>query len=53
VAAFGMVLRESPHRGTATLVEVRRWAADGMAADAGGYRQEFLGLVDRAATVMR
>jgi len=53
VAAFGMVLRESPHRGTATLVEVRRWAADGMAADAGGYRQEFLGLVDRAATVVR
>ncbi len=53
VAAFGMILRESPHRGTATLAEVRRWAADGMAADAGGYRQEFLGLVDRAATVMR
>jgi len=53
VAAFGMVLRESPHRGTATLAEVRRWAADGMAADVGGYRQEFLGLVDRAATVVR
>ena len=53
VAAFGMILRESPHRGTATLAEVRRWAADGMAADVGGYRQEFLGLVDRAATVIR
>lgn len=53
VAAFGMVLRESPHRGTATLAEARRWAAEGMAADAGGYRQEFLGLVDRAATVIR
>ncbi len=53
VAAFGMVLRESPHRGTATLAEARRWAAEGMAADVGGYRQEFLGLVDRAATVIR
>ncbi|HEY9171041.1 MAG TPA: VWA domain-containing protein, partial [Verrucomicrobiae bacterium] len=53
VAAFGMILRESPHRGTATLAEVRRWVADGMAADVGGYRQEFLGLVDRAATVIR
>jgi Ca-activated chloride channel family protein len=53
VAAFGMILRESPHRGTATLAEARRWAAEGMAADVGGYRQEFLGLVDRAATVIR
>jgi len=48
-----MMLRESPHRGTATLAEARRWAAEGMAADVGGYRQEFLGLVDRAATVIR
>ncbi len=53
VAAFGMILRESPHRGSATLAEVRQWAGQGLGADAGGYRREFLGLVDRAAVVVR
>jgi Ca-activated chloride channel family protein len=48
VAAFGMVLRDSPHKGVATLGQVERWARDGLGNDAGGYRSEFLGLVGRA-----
>lgn len=48
VAGFGMVLRESPYRGTATLADVTTWAQAGLADDAGGYRSEFLTLVGMA-----
>ncbi len=51
VAAFGMVLRDSPHKGTATWSEVQAWAEAGAAADPGGWRGEFLELV-RAAAVL-
>lgn len=51
VAAFGMVLRDSPHKGTATWSEVQAWAEAGAAADPGGWRGEFLELV-RAASVL-
>jgi multidrug efflux pump subunit AcrB len=51
VAAFGMVLRDSPHKGTATWFEVQAWAEAGAAADPGGWRGEFLELV-RAAAVL-
>jgi secreted protein with Ig-like and vWFA domain len=48
VAGFGMILRDSPHKGTATLADVAGWAEAGIGADPGGYRAEFLGLVKRA-----
>jgi Ca-activated chloride channel family protein len=51
VAAFGMVLRDSPHKGTATWSEVQAWAEAGAAADPGGWRGEFVELV-RAASVL-
>ena len=48
VAAFGMVLRDSPHKGTATLDEVVNWAEAGAGDDRGGWRGEFVELA-RAA----
>ncbi len=44
VAGFGMVLRESPHKGTTTMAQVVDWAESGLAEDAGGYRAEFVEL---------
>lgn len=52
VAAFGMILRDSSHKGTATLGDVLAWAQAGMADDAGGYRGEFVQLVRRAETLV-
>lgn len=48
VAEFGMILRESPHKGTGSLKEVATWARAATADDAGGYRGEFIGLVEKA-----
>ena len=48
VASFGMILRESPYKGAATLAKVSDWAHQGIGGDVGGYRSEFLGLVKRA-----
>ncbi|MFI5336593.1 MAG: von Willebrand factor type A domain-containing protein [Opitutales bacterium] len=48
VASFGMILRDSPHKGAATLTEVAAWAQDGTGRDPGGYRSEFIGLVKQA-----
>ncbi|MBC8010837.1 MAG: von Willebrand factor type A domain-containing protein [Burkholderiales bacterium] len=45
VAAWGMVLRDSSHKGSATFDEVRRWAKDCLGHDPGGYREEFIELV--------
>jgi Ca-activated chloride channel family protein len=53
VAAFGMVLRDSPHKGASTLADVAAWGRAGLAGDAGGYRAEFLSLVERAVAVMQ
>jgi hypothetical protein len=50
VAGFGLVLRDAPQRGAATLAGVAEWARAGLGADAGGARAEFLTLV-RAAVV--
>lgn len=44
VASFGMILRNSPHKGGATLDQVVAWAMAGIANDAGGWRSEFLEL---------
>jgi len=52
VAGFGMVLRDSPHKGATTLGAVLDWAEQGLGSDAGGYRGEFISLVKRAESVV-
>ena len=53
VAAFGMVLKNSQYRGEATLP----WALDAATAsrgqDRGGYRAEFISLVQRSMSLGR
>jgi len=51
VAGFGMILRDSPSKGTATLTDVAAWALAGLGDDAGGYRSEFVRLVKQAETI--
>ena len=48
VAGFGMVLRDSSHKGNLTLDDVSRWALESAADDPGGYRAQFIGLVGKA-----
>ena len=48
VAAFGMLLRNSPHRGKANLAGIAGMAREGAKGDETGYRIEFLELVTRA-----
>jgi len=48
VAAFGMLLRGSPHKGTATYEGVRELAESAVGADPSGYRREFADLVRKA-----
>ncbi len=48
VAAFGMILRDSAHKGTATLPFAAELAGSALGRDEGGYRAEFLDLVRRA-----
>jgi Ca-activated chloride channel family protein len=51
VAAFGMVLRDSPYKGTANLERALEWAQDGKGEDLHGYRQEFIRLIHRAISL--
>jgi Ca-activated chloride channel family protein len=48
VAAFGMLLRDSPHKGKATYDSVLELAEEGRGKDESGYRKEFLDLVKKA-----
>ncbi|HEY0947610.1 MAG TPA: VWA domain-containing protein [Opitutaceae bacterium] len=48
VAGFGLILRESPHKGAATFAKVIDWAEDGLAEDPDGHRTEFIELVRTA-----
>jgi Ca-activated chloride channel family protein len=48
VAAFGMLLRDSPHKGNATFAAVSELAQSARGADLSGYRGEFLQLVEKA-----
>jgi len=48
VAQFGMILRNSPYKGTASLSSVLALADAGRGEDASGYRAEFAALVKRA-----
>jgi Ca-activated chloride channel family protein len=51
VAAFGMILRDSPHKGEATMMEVVRIAKGSLGEDPGGYRREFVELARNAASL--
>jgi hypothetical protein len=49
VAGFGMILKESPHKGTATYDNVIRWAEDSEEKeDPAGRRKEFINMVKQA-----
>ncbi len=51
VAAFGMTLRDSPHRGDADLAKVLEWARPSVGEDKGGLRAEFVQLVEKARSL--
>jgi Ca-activated chloride channel family protein len=55
VAAFGLALRASPHRGSATAAMARELAASALGARDGGdaHKQEFLTLAAKAQTLAR
>jgi Ca-activated chloride channel family protein len=53
VAAFGMLLKDSPYKGNATLEWVRAIAAASQGKDPGGYRDEFVSLVQKAIILDR
>lgn len=53
VALFGMILRNSPHKGDGNLELVDELAQDGLGADAKGYRKEFRQLVQAAHRFVR
>jgi Ca-activated chloride channel family protein len=53
VAALGMILRESPHKGTASYASVTELAQEGLGNDESGYRAEFIDLVRKAAGLGR
>jgi Ca-activated chloride channel family protein len=51
VASFGMVLRESEHRGSATLDDVIAMATRARGEDPNGYRAEFIELARKARAI--
>jgi hypothetical protein len=51
VASFGMILRDSPYKGTATFDSTLAAAEDSIGSDPNGYRREFIQLVQRARQV--
>ncbi len=51
VAQFGMLLRKSEYKGSSSWESVRALARQGMGEDEGGYRAEFLRLVELARTL--
>jgi Ca-activated chloride channel family protein len=48
VAGFGLILRDSPHKGQATFEQVLSWAEAGLGDDKEGHRAEFVELVKQA-----
>src|SRR5262249_17597426 len=48
VAAFGLVLRDSAHKASASLDLSAKLAQESLGADPGGYRHDFLELVEKA-----
>ena len=52
VAAFGMLLRDSKHKGNASLDLVKTLGEKSKGADKEGYREEFLGLVGKTRRIL-
>jgi Ca-activated chloride channel family protein len=48
VASFGMILRDSPHKGTSSLDDVINIAERSRGIDQSGYREEFVRLARKA-----
>ena len=53
VASFGMLLRDSTHKGEANYDSVLEIAQEGAVGDQSGYRAEFLAMVQRALELAR
>jgi secreted protein with Ig-like and vWFA domain len=53
VASFGMLLRDSPHKGAATWDSTLELAHEGRGDDRAGYRAECLALIEKARTIAR
>ena len=53
VASFGMLLRDSPYKGSGSFESVRRIAREAVGTDAQGLRDEFVGLVEQAIQMSR
>jgi Ca-activated chloride channel family protein len=53
VAQFGMILRNSPYRGSASLDGVLELADEGKGKDEKGYRAEFLEMVKKAKSLTK
>ena len=53
VAEFGMLLRDSKHKGSSSYADVRARASEFKGGDLFGHRAEFIGLVDAAEGVNR
>ncbi len=51
VAAFGMVLRDSPYKGNSSMENALLWAKEGKGIDRHGYRDEFISLIHRAISL--
>jgi Ca-activated chloride channel family protein len=51
VASFGMLLRDSPHKGNANWESTLELAVEGKNDDASGYRAEFISLIGKAKSV--
>ena len=53
VAGFGMLLRDSEHKGDTTYQKVLEWAQEGIGDDEGGYRKELIQLVKKSEDMPR
>ena len=53
VAEFGMLLRDSDHKGNGTLGSVLEWAQEGKGSDPNGYRVGFIELVKKAQALKK
>jgi len=51
VASFGMILRDSPYKGTATFDSTLAIAEGSLGSDRSGYRREFMQLIQRARQI--
>jgi len=51
VAEFGMILRDSPYKGSATFAEVLKLAQESQGVDLEGYRAEFIRLVEKSQAI--